>query len=67
MYMYIHILYQVKAYFGKKTASGHSVDNAHELCLELLRDQQVYLLVFVYVYVYIVFVPDTSVSLIQHA
>eukprot|EP00596_Hydrurales_sp_CCMP1899_P006921 CAMPEP_0119040546 /NCGR_PEP_ID=MMETSP1177-20130426/10515_1 /TAXON_ID=2985 /ORGANISM="Ochromonas sp, Strain CCMP1899" /LENGTH=390 /DNA_ID=CAMNT_0007005709 /DNA_START=126 /DNA_END=1299 /DNA_ORIENTATION=+ len=36
-----YVMPEVKAYFGKKTASGHSVDNAHELCLELLRDQQV--------------------------
>ena len=34
-------LSQVKAYYGKKTKAGRSVSNSHELCLELLREQQV--------------------------
>ena len=31
----------MKAYYGKKTAAGRSVNDSHELCLELLREEQV--------------------------
>jgi aspartate/methionine/tyrosine aminotransferase len=36
-----YLMPDVKHYYGKKTPSGRSVSNSHELCLELLRDEQV--------------------------
>ena len=32
---------KVKSYYGMKTKAGRTVSNSHELCLELLREQQV--------------------------
>jgi aspartate/methionine/tyrosine aminotransferase len=37
-----YLMPDVKAYYGKKTSAGRSVQNSHELCLELLRDEQVW-------------------------
>jgi aspartate aminotransferase len=36
-----YLLPNVKHYYGKKTPSGNPVDNPDQLCLELLRDEQV--------------------------
>jgi hypothetical protein len=41
MICYNNIKCKVNAYYGKKTKAGRSVSNSHELCLELLREQQV--------------------------
>ena len=40
--------YSLKAYYGKKTPRGNEVRDSHEMCLELLRDEQVftYLILF---------------------
>jgi len=36
-----YIMPDVHTYYGKKTAAGRPVGNSHELCLELLREEQV--------------------------
>jgi aspartate/methionine/tyrosine aminotransferase len=36
-----YIMPDVKSYYGKKTPAGRSVKDSHELCLELLREEQV--------------------------
>jgi hypothetical protein len=38
---YKNVKCKVNTYYGKKTKAGRSVNNSHELCLELLREQQV--------------------------
>ena len=34
-----YLLPDVSAYFGRKTAAGRPVDDSHQLCLELLREE----------------------------
>ena len=47
-----YLLPDVSAYYGKSTISGKKITNPDELCLELLREQQVGSYVYTNIYVY---------------
>ena len=47
-----YLLPDVSAYYGKSATNGKKITNPDDLCLELLREQQVHY-IYIYIYIYV--------------